>query len=118
MDKERAPHPGFEIAGWLKTGGCIFVLALTVVGMALLFTSGRDPIEGYEPPESSQYYASHLPELKEELEARVFPRLDGVERCYEQDGVLVVVLSGQGYAASRAAILQYFDGSLFEFVTP
>lgn len=116
-ERESAPHPGFEIAKSLKLGGCVAVLLLTVVAMALLMTAGRDPLRGYVPPESGEYYAQHLPELKAELEENVFPLLEGVEGCEIAGDRLAVTLTGADYAVPRAAILSAFDAELFEFVT-
>ncbi len=111
-------HPGFQIAGTLKIGGCILVLAITVAALAIMLTSGRNPIKGYEPPESSEYYAMHIEELESELAENVFPLLDNVEAWEVENGRITVTLTGGDYAVSRAALLRYYDAELFNFILP
>ncbi|MEG2007616.1 MAG: hypothetical protein RR055_02205 [Oscillospiraceae bacterium] len=118
MEEKKIENPGAQIVRWLKPGGCILVLVLTAVAMFLMFTSGSNPIKGYEPPQSSEYYARHLDELQTELETNVFPKLSGIGACEVRDGRLAVTLTGADYAVPRSAILQYYDRALFEFIIP
>ncbi len=96
-------------------GAALFLL-LGVAVTVILFTSGRDPIPGYAPPQDTAYYAAHLNELRAELEAKVFPALSGVQSCHEMDGRLEITIRKEDFAVTRAAILRYFDPSLFLFV--
>jgi hypothetical protein len=91
---------GQEFVKKIGAAGCILFLVLAILVAAVCVTAGKDPIPGYEA----------------ELEANVFPRLEGVMDSYVEDGRLVVVISRDNFAVSRAAILRYFDKSLFEFV--
>ncbi len=116
---EEKQSAGQEMAKWLKPGGCILVLLLTVLAMVMLFTAGKDPIKGYEPPQSPEYYAQNPEALLDELEANVFPQLTGIgERGVTEDGRVRITLTGADYAVTRSAILHYYDLSLFEFVLP
>jgi hypothetical protein len=56
-------------------------LGLGILVTALLFSGGTDPLKGYVPPQTSAYYAENLPELKNELEQNVLPRLEGAAGC-------------------------------------
>jgi len=112
-------NPGQEIVKWLKPAGCALVLLITALAMIMLFTSGKDPVAGYEAPQTSDYYAAHPEELKAELEEHLFPLLEGIGDCEITDeGKLRVTLEGEDYAVARSAILQYYDDALFEFVVP
>lgn len=112
-------NPGQEIVKWLKPGGCALVLFITALAMILLFTSGNDPIKGYVPPQTSEYYSEHPEELLAELEQNVFPELSGVRSCeITEDGKLFITLTGDDYAVARSAILKYYDAALFEFAFP
>lgn len=113
---EREINPGKEWAQRLKPGGCILVLVLTVLCMAQMFTSGPKKIDGYAPPETDAYYAQHLTELQTELETNVFPELDGIEGSEVAEGVLKIHIDRDHFISSRAAILQYYGQTLFEFV--
>lgn len=109
-------NPGQEIVKWLKPAGCALVLFITALAMILLFTAGRDPVKGYIPPQTSEYYSAHPEELKSELEQNVFPALSGVQDCEVTDGgKLRITLIGDDYAVARSAILRYYDKELFEF---
>jgi hypothetical protein len=117
-EEKRPENPGAQMVRWLKPGGCILVLVLTVIAMVYLFTSGRDPIPGYTPPQSNAYYAQHPDELARELSENVLPRLSGAAGAQVSGDKVVVELTGEDYAVARAAILRYYDASLFEFITP
>jgi hypothetical protein len=107
---------GQEFVKKIGIFGCIMFILLAVLVTVICFTAGRDPIPGYQSPEPAEYYALHLDKLEAELEENVFPKLEGVLDSYLKDGRLVVVISREDFAVSRAAILRYFDKSLFEFV--
>ena len=68
-DQQQPENPGVQIVRWLRPAGCVLVLLLSALMLVFCFTQGRDPIPGYEPPHDDAYYAQHLPELAEELNA-------------------------------------------------
>lgn len=111
----REVNPGKEWAIRLKPAGCIAVLIFSLLCVALMFTSGPDKIEGFEPAQTDAYYAQHLDELQTELETYVFPELEGVVSCEEGDDALVITLETGEFINTRAAILRYYDQSLFIF---
>ena len=116
MDEKPRESSGQQIVRWLRPAGCALVLVVAVIFIVTCFTSGRNPIPGYVPPQSSEYYASHLDELQTELEAHVFPVIGGIDGSSVEDGKLRVDIEEKSYAVTRAAILKYYDQSLFEFV--
>ena len=100
-------------------GGAFFLL-LFVLFLIYCFTAKPNPLAGYTPPRTSSYYAQSaatLSELKAELEANVFPKLEGEESCSVKDGKLVLVIDSADFKTSRSAILRYYNDSLFEFVS-
>lgn len=100
-------------------GAALFLLAF-VLFLIMAFSSGRPPIPGYEPPQTSEYYAQSkdtLSELKTELETNVFPALGGGPvACELEADRLLVTIAKEDYFRIRAAILRYFDPYLFEIV--
>lgn len=109
---------GQETVKFLKPFGCILVIVLTIAVMATLLSSTKEPIEGYEPPHDSEYYAMHLDELKTELEENVFPHIGGVDRCEITDDTLTIYFEAPDFVIERAGILRYYDVSLFVFSPP
>ena len=103
---------------WKTLGpfGCVLVLALMVMALVLCFTAGTDPIPGYEPPESEAFYAGHPDELARELTENVLPRLEGEASVSVSGGKVVVTVEPNRYAATRSALLHFFDRSLLEIV--
>lgn len=112
---KREMNPGKEWAIRLKPAGCIAVLIFSLLCVAMMFTAGPDKIEGFEPAQTDTYYAQHLEDLQTELETYVFPEVSGVVSCEERDGALVITLESEDFINTRAAILQYYDQSLFIF---
>ncbi len=109
---------GEEFAKWLKPGGCILLIVIFVLVLIICFSSGSDPIPGYESPHDAAYYSQDdatLTELGQELEQNVFPKLEGEESWQVENGVVVVTLEDEQFAVSRSAILRYFDEGLLEF---
>lgn len=100
----------------LKPFGCILCLVLMVAMIVICFTAGTDPIPGYEPPHDSEYYAENVDELITELEANVFPHVEGLVSCEAVGGKAAVTIAEGSFAVTRSAILQYFDAGLFEFI--
>ena len=88
----------------------------SVLVTVICLTSGRDPIPGYEPPQTTEYYAAHLPELAAELEENVFPALSAYSLAAEPgESTVTVTVEAGNLAAARSAILRYFDQSLLDF---
>lgn len=106
---------GQETVKFLKPAGCILVLLLTVAVMYSLFSATRPPISGYVAPNSSEYYAEHLDELKLELETNVFPQVGGIAACEISGDTLTIYFKHKDHVIERAAILRYYDESLFTF---
>lgn len=109
---------GQEAVKFLKPFGCFLVLLVTVSALVLMFSSAKAPIEGYEPPQTSEYYAAHLDELKTELEQNVFPEIGGIDRCKITGDTLTVYFTMPEHVIERAAILRYYDAALFTFHEP
>ncbi len=120
MDKpernEEIPNSGQWLWKTLKPAGCIFVLVLCVLALWILFTNGADPIPGYEPPESMEYYAENTDELLAELEANVLPHIEGVADCAAEGGKVRIELEYDAFVPGRSILLRYFDEELFSLV--
>ena len=95
--------------------GCVLFLALAVLVAAVCLTSGRKPIPGYEPPLTAAEYAADLYALETELETNVFPALAYDMTADVTGDVVTVTVENENFVAGRAAILRYFDESLFLF---
>ena len=109
---------GEDFVKWLRPAGCALFLGILILVLIICFSSGRDPIPGYAPPHDTAYYAQSaetMEELKAELEENVFPQLEGVLQCEARGGVLEIQINSEHFAVTRAAILRYYDSSLFEF---
>lgn len=107
---------GQEFAKKLGRAGAVFVLILGIIATALMFTARGTPVEGYAPANDSKYYSGHLPELLEEIEKNLLPRIDapGVELELNGDVIAVTGQAGPLHTA-QLAIIHYFDSDLFEF---
>lgn len=116
MDGRNRESAGQEFVRWLGPTGCVIMLTVFVLMLATCFLSGRAPIPGYTPPQSSEYYAAHLDELKTELEKNVFSVMGGVEESRIDGGKLVITISAPDLDTTKAAVLRYYDAGLFEFV--
>ncbi len=99
----------------LKPFGCILCLVCLAVMLIVCFTGGTDPIKGYEPAESMEYYAADTEALIAELEANVLPRLPAIEALRAEDGKVVVTVDPERFATTRGAVLRYFDEDLLVF---
>lgn len=114
-DGQQPENPGVEIVRWLRPAGCVLVLLISVLMLVFCFTQGRDPIPGYEPPHDAAYYAQHLPELAEELNTHVLPEVDETASAAVDGSTVTVRIDAQRLAVTRAAVLRYYDASLFVF---
>ena len=96
--------------------GIIFFLAMFVFFLYWCFTDKPvDLLEGYTAPQTGEYYAENLPELQDELEANVLPKLRGVVSDELGDGAVIITLEPEDYFDSRYSLLQHFDEALFVF---
>ena len=103
---------GPEFVKKIRPLGCAIFLLIAVLTTVLCFTAGRDPIRGYAPAQTTEYYAAHPQELLAELEAQVFPALEGVVSAEAAEDHVTVRLQSDRYAVTRSALLRYFDESL------
>lgn len=112
----RAPeHPGAQIVRWLRPAGCVLVLLLGVLMVVVCLTQGRDPVPGYAAPHDTAYYAQHLDELARELNENVLPQVDETASAAVEGQTVTVTMASERLATTRAAVLRYFDSSLFVF---
>jgi hypothetical protein len=107
---------GQDFVKMIKPLGCAICLIVCILVIAVCMTAGRDPIKGYTPPQDSAYYAEHLDELQAELEANVFPNVEGVVSSHIEGDVLAVEIQTDSFAVTRSALLYYFDANLFDLV--
>ena len=114
-DQQQPENPGVQIVRWLRPAGCVLVLLLSALMLVFCFTQGRDPIPGYEPPHDDAYYAQHLPELAEELNAHVLPEVDETASAAADGSTVTITMEARRLANTRAAVLRYYDVSLFVF---
>lgn len=114
-DGQQPENPGIQIVRWLRPAGCVLVLLITVLMLVFCFTQGRDPIPGYEAPHDAEYYAQHLPELAEELNTHVLPEVDETAFAAADGETVTVTMDAERLAVTRAAVLRYYDVSLFVF---
>ena len=122
MNEPNAPKPvpkdtaGQAFVKSIRPAGMALFLLLAVLVTAICLTSGRDPIPGYEAPQSAEYYAAHLDELARELAENVFPALPDYRMTAEPgENVVTVTVESGNFAAARAAVLRYFPQSLRDF---
>ena len=110
---------GQAFVKWLRPAGCVLFLGLFIVVTIFLFTAKGVPVEGYEPPHDSEYYAGHLDELAEELNTNMLPKLeDGAAASFQvEGGQVVVTASDEDMFTVRNSIIHYYDEDLFQFVT-
>lgn len=76
---------------------------------------GGKPRAGYTPPHDSAYYAGHLDELAQELNANFLPVLDETAHAEADGGTVTVTASAKEYVPVRGAVLKFYDAALFTF---
>ena len=106
---------GQEFVKMLRPVGCIIFLLIFVAFLVMCFTAGGAPIEGYSVPHDSDYFAEHIDELKTELEANVFPHLNGIESCEVTGDALTVTIDSASFDEISEAITHYYRDELFIF---
>lgn len=119
QEKVLKESAGQDFVNKIKPIGMTFFLFLFIVFIVGSFLTGVEPVKGYETPNSSEYYAQSeetLAELHTELEENLFPHIEGVAGSYISDGKVIVTVEEQEFIKVRAALLRYYEESLFEFV--
>ena len=91
------------------------VLLLSALMVVYCFTAGANPVPGYVPPHDSTYYAGHLDELAQELNANFLPVLDETAHAEADGGTVTVTASAKEYVPVRGAVLKFYDAALFTF---
>ena len=117
--KKPKENTGLSFVKKITPFGMAFFLFLFVVFMVVSFMSGIEPVKDYEAPNTSEYYAQNeetLAELYAEIGENVLPYLDGVEDSEIADGKITITTTEKEFFKVRAAVLRYYDESLFEFI--
>lgn len=115
-ESQPKPTAGQSFVKAIRPAGCALFLALAVLVAMVCLTSGRDPVSGYQAPETTEYYAQNPQALLQELEENIFPALPEYDMTGAvTDDVVTVWIDDEHFVAGRAAILRYFDESLFIF---
>ncbi len=99
----------------IRPAGCALFLILAILVAAVCLTSGRDPVPGYEAPRTMEYYAENPEALVSELEDNLFPALEYDMSATLTGDTVTVTIEDENFVIGRAAILRYFDESLFVF---
>ena len=124
MDGERETSPappeptltaGQSFVKSIRPAGCALFLILAVLVAVICLTSGRNPIPGYAPPETTEYYAVYPAALIAELEENVLPALEYDISLSMTGDTVTVTIADADFVAGRAALLRYFDSSLLLF---
>ena len=91
------------------------VLLLSALMVVFCLTAGANPVPGYTPPHDSAYYAGHLDELAQELNANFLPVLDETAHAEADGGTVTVTAAAKEYVPVRGAVLKFYDAALFTF---
>lgn len=112
---EPTPTAGQTFVKNIRPAGCTLFLILAILVTAICLTSGRDPVPGYEPPQTTEYYAADPEALASELETNLLPYLEYDISVAVTGETVTVTVEDKNFVAGRAAVLRYFDESLFSF---
>lgn len=112
---EPKPTAGQTFVKNIRPAGCALFLILAILVTAVCLTSGRDPVPGYEAPQTMNFYAENPEALVAELETGIFPALEYDMTAAVTGGTVTVTIEDESFVIGRAAILRYFDESLFTF---
>ncbi len=113
----RKPTAGQQFVKNIRPAGCALFLILAVLVTAVCLTSGRNPIPGYEPPQTMEYYAENPEALAAELEEHVFPALPEYDMAAGiENGAVTVTIDSDHFVVGRAALLRYFDETVITFI--
>jgi len=115
--EERKDSAGQDFVRKIGPAGCILFLGLAVLVTLLCFTAGRDPVPGYESPQTAMYYVNHLDELAEELNTAVLPYLDDPAAAAVTGDKVTVTVDAASFVPVRSAVLRYFEEDLLLFET-
>lgn len=106
---------GESFVKWLRPFGCVLFLGMGILITVMLFTVKGTPVEGYTPPQSSEYYSENPDELSEEIRENLLPLIGCDAECGVRDGKVVVTVSEKDIVSVRSGIIYYYDENLFEF---
>ena len=99
----------------MKPVGCAIFIIVMICFFIICFKPATHPVEGYEAPKDSEYYAGHIDELKAELEENLFPKLEGIVDCTVEGGQLKITFEEESFGDSAGSIVYYYDKELFIF---
>ena len=114
-EREEHEHPGFQIVRWLRPFGSGLVILIFILFLVYAFSTGREPIKGYEAPHDGTYYAEHLDELADELNGTVLALVDPKASAEVTGDIVTVTIPSDSFVVTRAAVLRYFDSQLVQF---
>ena len=106
---------GQEFVKMLKPAGCVIFIVVMICFFVICFRPATHPVEGYEAPHDSEYYAQHVDELKAELEDNLFPKLEGIADCTLKGNQLCISIEEDSFADTAGSIVYYYDKELFIF---
>ncbi len=112
---EKKSSAGQDFIKKIGPWGCALFLALFILTTVLCFTAGSNPIKGYEPPQSRDYYAANPDVLIAELEQTVFPQLPYDMTAGMVGDQVTVRIAADDLVMGRAALLQLFGHDLLAF---
>ena len=107
---------GAAFVSSIKPLGAAIFLLMFVMFLVICFTSGPKAIEGYEPVYDYEYYSEHIDTLYDELNAHVFPAVEGISSSRVDGNMVLLTIEKQHFFDTRSTILKYFDKRLFSFL--